>query len=150
MHGSGPFDDNSVLDKVKLTSSILFCTCFWDSMVHFSLYFRLSSLIIFLFFLNLLSLIPFMILQIVPGYYLRRNTNGYIEHSACVNNTASEHFMVERLILDDLLCWAVDYKVIYCCTHFLLLSKKSPLQAKVTSMYAKIMLHLVFCVDCEW
>ncbi|KAL6328159.1 hypothetical protein AAG906_034302 [Vitis piasezkii] len=63
LHGSGPFDENSVLDKI------------------------------------------------VPGYYLRRNSDGCIEHSACVNNTASEHFMVERLILDDLLCWAVDYKV---------------------------------------
>lgn len=51
-------------------------------------------------------------LQIVPGYYLRRNTDGFIENSTCVNNTASEHFMVERLILDDLLHWAVDYKVI--------------------------------------
>ena len=50
--------------------------------------------------------------QIVPGYYLRRNTDGCIENSTCVNNTASEHFMVERLILDDLLCWAVHYKVI--------------------------------------
>lgn len=63
LHGSGPFDENSVLDKI------------------------------------------------VPGYFLRRNSDGCIEHSACVNNTASEHFMVERLILDDLLCWAVDYKV---------------------------------------
>ncbi|XP_077244704.1 limit dextrinase isoform X2 [Tasmannia lanceolata] len=49
--------------------------------------------------------------KVVPGYYLRRNSDGCIEHSTCVNNTASEHFMVERLILDDLLCWAVDYKV---------------------------------------
>ncbi|KAL6128447.1 hypothetical protein ACLB2K_071802 [Fragaria x ananassa] len=65
LHGSGPFDANSVLDKV----------------------------------------------MIVPGYYLRRNTDGFIENSTCVNNTASEHFMVERLILDDLLHWAVDYKV---------------------------------------
>nr|XP_011469607.1 PREDICTED: pullulanase 1, chloroplastic isoform X2 [Fragaria vesca subsp. vesca] len=63
LHGSGPFDANSVLDKI------------------------------------------------VPGYYLRRNTDGFIENSTCVNNTASEHFMVERLILDDLLHWAVDYKV---------------------------------------
>ncbi|KAF6167691.1 hypothetical protein GIB67_017186 [Kingdonia uniflora] len=63
LHGSGPHDENSVLDKV------------------------------------------------VPGYYLRRNADGCIEHSTCVNNTASEHFMVERLILDDLLRWAVDYKV---------------------------------------
>ncbi|KAM1161934.1 hypothetical protein ACFX13_001081 [Malus domestica] len=49
--------------------------------------------------------------KIVPGYYLRRNTDGFIENSTCVNNTASEHFMVERLIVDDLLHWAVDYKV---------------------------------------
>nr|CAD1844009.1 unnamed protein product [Ananas comosus var. bracteatus] len=49
--------------------------------------------------------------KVVPGYYLRRNTDGGIENSTCVNNTASEHFMVERLILDDLLCWAVAYKV---------------------------------------
>ncbi|XP_058080024.1 pullulanase 1, chloroplastic isoform X3 [Magnolia sinica] len=63
VHGSGPLDSNSVLDKV------------------------------------------------VPGYYLRRNTDGCIEHSTCTNNAASEHFMVERLIVDDLLCWAVDYKV---------------------------------------
>lgn len=51
-------------------------------------------------------------LQIVPGYFLRRNTDGFIEHSTCVNNTASEHYMVERLIVDDLLCWAMNYKVI--------------------------------------
>ncbi|XP_074366296.1 pullulanase 1, chloroplastic isoform X2 [Apium graveolens] len=63
LQGSGPFGENSVLDKI------------------------------------------------VPGYYLRMNTNGQIENSACMNNTASEHFMVERLIIDDLLCWAVDYKV---------------------------------------
>nr|XP_009587792.1 pullulanase 1, chloroplastic isoform X4 [Nicotiana tomentosiformis] len=49
--------------------------------------------------------------KIVPGYYLRRNADGGIEHSTCVNNTASEHFMVERLILDDLKCWAVHYKI---------------------------------------
>ncbi|RZC70555.1 hypothetical protein C5167_033704 [Papaver somniferum] len=49
--------------------------------------------------------------KVVPGYYLRRNFDGYIENSTCVNNTASEHFMVERLIVDDILCWAVDYKV---------------------------------------
>lgn len=50
-------------------------------------------------------------LQIVPGYYLRRDSNGQIENSAAVNNTASEHFMVDRLIVDDLLNWAVNYKV---------------------------------------
>ncbi|KAF9674926.1 hypothetical protein SADUNF_Sadunf10G0178400 [Salix dunnii] len=63
LHGNGPFDENSVLDKI------------------------------------------------VPGYYLRRNIDGFIEHSTCVNNTASEHYMVERLIIDDLLNWAGNYKV---------------------------------------
>ncbi|XWS66234.1 hypothetical protein CRYUN_Cryun05aG0182100 [Craigia yunnanensis] len=63
LHASGPFDKDSVLDKI------------------------------------------------VPGYYLRRNMDGFIENSACVNNTASEHYMVERLIIDDLLSWAINYKV---------------------------------------
>ncbi|KAL0538607.1 hypothetical protein IC582_022756 [Cucumis melo] len=49
--------------------------------------------------------------KIVPGYYLRRNPDGFIENSTCVNNTASEHFMVERMIVDDILHWVVDYKV---------------------------------------
>ncbi|XP_066346642.1 pullulanase 1, chloroplastic-like isoform X1 [Miscanthus floridulus] len=49
--------------------------------------------------------------KIVPGYYLRRDSNGQIENSAAVNNTASEQFMVDRLIVDDLLNWAVNYKV---------------------------------------
>ncbi|KAL2994853.1 hypothetical protein AAZX31_10G186400 [Glycine max] len=51
--------------------------------------------------------------KIVPGYYLRRNSDGLIEHSTCINNTASEHFMVERLILDDLVHWAVNYKMLF-------------------------------------
>ncbi|XP_072957340.1 pullulanase 1, chloroplastic isoform X2 [Typha angustifolia] len=49
--------------------------------------------------------------KIVPGYFLRSNADGGIEHSTCMNNTASEHFMAERLILDDLIHWVVDYKV---------------------------------------
>jgi len=49
--------------------------------------------------------------KIVPGYYLRMDTNGQIENSAAVNNTASEHFMVDRLIVDDLLNWAVITKL---------------------------------------
>lgn len=63
LHANGPYDENSVLDKI------------------------------------------------VPGYYLRRNADGFIEHSTCTNNTASEHFMVERLIIDDLSCWATHFKV---------------------------------------
>uniref|UniRef100_A0A1J3ES24 Pullulanase 1, chloroplastic n=1 Tax=Noccaea caerulescens TaxID=107243 RepID=A0A1J3ES24_NOCCA len=49
--------------------------------------------------------------KIVPGYYLRRNNDGFIENSTCVNNTASEHYMVDRLIRDDLLNWVINYKV---------------------------------------
>eukprot|EP00271_Cylindrocystis_brebissonii_P021887 TRINITY_DN8144_c0_g1_i1.p1 TRINITY_DN8144_c0_g1~~TRINITY_DN8144_c0_g1_i1.p1 ORF type:complete len:1104 (-),score=220.70 TRINITY_DN8144_c0_g1_i1:358-3669(-) len=49
--------------------------------------------------------------KIVPGYYLRRNVEGYVENSTCMNNTASEHFMMDRLIVDDLLMWATQYKV---------------------------------------
>lgn len=49
--------------------------------------------------------------KIVPGYYLRRDADGAIENTTCMNDTASEHYMVERLILDDLKSWAVNYKV---------------------------------------
>lgn len=49
--------------------------------------------------------------KVVPGYYLRRNTSGEIENSTCMNNTASEYYMVDRLIVDDLKQWAVNYKV---------------------------------------
>lgn len=62
-HGSGPFNRQSVLDKV------------------------------------------------VPGYYLRRNTDGAVENSTCMNNTASEHYMMNRLVVDDLVHWAKEYKV---------------------------------------
>ena len=47
----------------------------------------------------------------VPGYYHRRNLDGFYENSTCCNNTASENSMMERLIVDDLVHWAVDYKI---------------------------------------
>lgn len=102
VHASGPSDDNSVLDKV--VSSCQFSACY----LNFS-----KGLIYFLY----RNEIP---LQIVPGYYLRRNSDGFIENSTCVNNTASEHIMVERLIIDDLLHWAVEYKVIFRLDHDML------------------------------
>ncbi|KAH9562037.1 hypothetical protein CY35_05G052200 [Sphagnum magellanicum] len=49
--------------------------------------------------------------KVVPGYYLRLDKDGAIENSTCMNNTASEHYMVDRLIVDDLKSWAVNYKV---------------------------------------
>ncbi|CAI7801488.1 unnamed protein product, partial [Closterium sp. NIES-54] len=55
---------------------------------------------------------PFSVLdKVVPGYYVRRDAEGRVESSACCNNTASEHAMVERLIVDDVLMWATQYKV---------------------------------------
>jgi pullulanase-type alpha-1,6-glucosidase len=49
--------------------------------------------------------------RIVPGYYHRLNADGYVEHSTCCNNTASEHAMMERLLIDSTLLWATEYRV---------------------------------------
>ena len=49
--------------------------------------------------------------RIVPGYYHRLNGDGQVEMSSCCPNTASEHAMMEKLMVDSLLTWARDYKV---------------------------------------
>ena len=49
--------------------------------------------------------------KVVPGYYHRLNDAGYIETSTCCANTATEHYMMEKLMLDSLRVWAEDYKV---------------------------------------
>ncbi|MFI2811431.1 pullulanase-type alpha-1,6-glucosidase [Microbulbifer sp. JSM ZJ756] len=49
--------------------------------------------------------------KIVPGYYHRRNGDGGVEMSSCCANTASEHAMMEKLMIDSMLVWARDYKV---------------------------------------
>ncbi len=49
--------------------------------------------------------------RIVPGYYHRLNADGRVETSTCCANTATEHRMMERLMVDDLVHWARDYKV---------------------------------------
>src|SRR5437899_6927009 len=49
-------------------------------------------------------------LRIVPGYYHRLNRDGNIETSSCCPNTASEHNMMEKLLIDSVLVWARDYK----------------------------------------
>jgi pullulanase-type alpha-1,6-glucosidase len=49
--------------------------------------------------------------KVVPGYYHRLNADGFVETSTCCQNTATEHYMMERLMIDDLVHWAVDYKV---------------------------------------
>lgn len=49
--------------------------------------------------------------KIVPGYYHRLNQNGEVETSTCCPNTATEHAMMEKLMIDTLLIWATAYKV---------------------------------------
>jgi pullulanase-type alpha-1,6-glucosidase len=50
--------------------------------------------------------------RIVPGYYHRLNDkSGNVETSTCCQNTASEHAMFEKLMVDSLVTWAKYYKV---------------------------------------
>jgi pullulanase-type alpha-1,6-glucosidase len=49
--------------------------------------------------------------RIVPGYYHRLNADGAVETSTCCQNTASEHAMMEKLIVDSARLWATHYKV---------------------------------------
>ncbi|MCO1333590.1 pullulanase-type alpha-1,6-glucosidase [Microbulbifer sp. OS29] len=49
--------------------------------------------------------------KIVPGYYQRRSVEGDVEMSSCCANTASEHAMMEKLMIDSLVTWAQAYKV---------------------------------------
>lgn len=49
--------------------------------------------------------------RIVPGYYHRLNASGGVETSTCCQNTATEHRMMGKLMVDSLAIWARDYKV---------------------------------------
>jgi len=49
--------------------------------------------------------------RIVPGYYHRLNDRGQVETSSCCPNTASEHNMMEKLMIDSLVTWATRYKI---------------------------------------
>ncbi len=49
--------------------------------------------------------------KIVPGYYHRLNANGVVENSTCCQNTATEHAMMEKLMIDSVITWARAYKV---------------------------------------
>eukprot|EP00198_Chlamydomonas_reinhardtii_P007957 XP_001697294.1 pullulanase-type starch debranching enzyme [Chlamydomonas reinhardtii] len=49
--------------------------------------------------------------KVVPGYYHRRHEDGGICDSTCCNNTATEHAMCERLVVDDITHWASNYRV---------------------------------------
>jgi pullulanase len=49
--------------------------------------------------------------KIVPGYYYRLNGEGRVETSTCCQNTATEHAMMRKLMVDSVVTWARQYKV---------------------------------------
>ena len=49
--------------------------------------------------------------RIVPGYYHRLNAQGVVERSTCCDNTATEHRMMAKLMLDSVDAWVRDYRI---------------------------------------
>ncbi|MEV0271356.1 pullulanase-type alpha-1,6-glucosidase [Hamadaea sp. NPDC050747] len=49
--------------------------------------------------------------QIVPGYYQRLLDDGTVATSTCCANTAPEHAMMGKLVVDSVVTWAREYKV---------------------------------------
>ncbi|WDZ84142.1 pullulanase-type alpha-1,6-glucosidase [Micromonospora cathayae] len=49
--------------------------------------------------------------QVVPGYYHRLLDDGTVANSTCCANTAPEHAMMGKLVVDSLVTWAKAYKV---------------------------------------
>ena len=49
--------------------------------------------------------------KVVPGYYHRLDEVGNVAKSTCCDNTASEHAMMEKLMIDSLVTWATAYGV---------------------------------------
>jgi pullulanase/glycogen debranching enzyme len=49
--------------------------------------------------------------RIVPGYYHRLDAKGAVERSTCCDNTATEHRMMAKLMIDSAVVWARDYRI---------------------------------------
>ncbi|WP_308170210.1 pullulanase-type alpha-1,6-glucosidase [Acrocarpospora catenulata] len=49
--------------------------------------------------------------KIVPGYYQRLLEDGTVANSTCCANTAPEHAMMGKLVVDSVVTWAKQYKV---------------------------------------
>ncbi|MCO5309890.1 MAG: pullulanase-type alpha-1,6-glucosidase, partial [Austwickia sp.] len=49
--------------------------------------------------------------RIVPGYYHRLDADGVVTNSTCCSNTATEHAMMRKLMVDAVLHWARHYRV---------------------------------------
>ncbi len=55
---------------------------------------------------------PFSVLdQVVPGYYQRLDADGNVETGSCCSDTASEHRMMEKLMIDAVVLNAREYKI---------------------------------------
>ncbi|MGQ4660546.1 alpha-1,6-glucosidase domain-containing protein [Lysobacter sp. F6437] len=49
--------------------------------------------------------------RIVPGYYQRLDAHGRVTTSTCCDNTATEHLMMGKLMLDSAALWAREYRI---------------------------------------
>jgi pullulanase len=49
--------------------------------------------------------------KLVPSYYYRLDANGTVENGSCCSDTASEHRMMEKLMIDTLVTNARQYKI---------------------------------------
>ncbi|KGM53538.1 alpha-1,6-glucosidase [Lysobacter arseniciresistens ZS79] len=49
--------------------------------------------------------------RIVPGYYQRLDAHGEVITSTCCDNTATEHLMMGKLMLDSVDLWAREYRI---------------------------------------
>ncbi len=49
--------------------------------------------------------------QVVPGYYQRLDASGTVESGSCCSDTASEHRMMEKLMIDAVVLNARQYKI---------------------------------------
>src|SRR5690606_8785149 len=49
--------------------------------------------------------------RIVPGYYHRLDAAGTVETSTCCSNTATEHAMMARLMIDSAELWVRHYRI---------------------------------------
>ncbi len=49
--------------------------------------------------------------RIVPGYYHRLDERGNVHTSTCCQNTASEHLMMQKFMVDDVVHWATNHRI---------------------------------------
>lgn len=49
--------------------------------------------------------------RIVPGYYHRLDADGVVERSTCCDNTATEHRMMAKLMIDSAVSWTRHYRI---------------------------------------